>query len=326
MARRVVFINSYNNSRSTMNKIVFAGSGRFSFLTLKEILEKGIKPSLILVTKDNRTEREKRKKPLEIKGLATEYDIPIEETETKEDLEEKIEKESPSIVLTVAFGIIISPKILNLSKFVNLHPSLLPKYRGPSPIQTAILNKEKESGVTLFMMNEKIDEGPIYASSKVPFHSQITYCEAEEMLAKEGGKLIAENISNILEEKITPEKQNEKEATYTNLLKKEDGRINWNEPAELIERKVRAFNPWPGTYGKMGEKYFKVLEAEVQEQTGNGPFGAPGKVYLGTNHTIAVQTGKDFLLIKSLQIEGKKSTSSKDFLQGNMSSMGIVLS
>ena len=309
-----------------MSKIIFAGSGRFSFLAFKTIIEGGINPSLIVITEDRRTEREKKKNPLRVKGLASEHNLPIAETKEKEDFHKIIEKEKPDIVLVAGFGIIIPEKTLQLSRFFNLHPSLLPKYRGPSPIQTAILNEEKESGTTLFRVNEVIDEGPILAQKRVPFHSKITYTEAEETLAKEGGSLFLENVKDIEEGNVNLKQQDENLASYTKLLRKEDGRINWKEPAKEIEKKIRAFNPWPGTFSKMGDKYFKVLDAEIQEQTGNGPFGAPGKVYLGTNSTIAVQTGKDFLLIKSLQIEGKKTTNSKDFLQGNTDYMGIILS
>ncbi len=309
-----------------MSKIIFAGNGKFALSALKTILEGNLKPYLVLTTPDKRTKREKNRKSVEIEKLAEENNIETRETKNKEELHAEVEKENPDAVIVASFGIIVSPLTLKLSKFVNLHPSLLPKYRGPTPIQSAILNGEEESGITLFLMDESVDTGSILAKKELPFHSKINYPEAEEMLAKEGGKLLTKNISDILNNNINPLEQNEEEATYTEILSKEDGRIDWSRSAKEIERKVRALNPWPGTFGKMGDKYFKVLDADIQEQTGNGPFGEPGKVYLGTNYTIAVQTGKDFLLIKSLQIEGKQSTNSKDFLQGNMSSMGVVLS
>lgn len=308
-----------------MTKTIFAGNGRFALITLKTLIENEQKPSLVLMLPDKRTLREKEKNPLEIKDLVTKNHIPVKEIENKEAFHYEIKKENPDIVTIASFGVIIPSKTLSLSRFVNLHPSLLPKYRGPSPIQYAILNGEKKSGISIFKMTAGVDEGPVLLKSEVPFHSKITYLEAEEMLAREGGEVLAKNINGIIEEKITSAPQNNEKATYTKVFKKTDGKIDWSESAEIIERKVRALNPWPGTFGRMGDKYFKVIEAETQEQTGNGPFGTPGKVYLGTNHTIAVQTGKDFLLIKNLQIEGKTSTNSKDFLQGNMSSMGIIL-
>ncbi len=280
---------------------------------------------MLITAPDKKTGRGQKYQPLFIKNVAREGGLKISETESGDTFDHLIREKSPSLVIVAGFGLKIPAKTLPLAKFVNIHPSLLPKYRGSTPIQTAIMEGVEKSGVTLMEMEKEIDSGPIIAKEEVPFHSKITYPEAEELLAKKGGNLLLKTIPSLLKGNEKKVQQNHAKATYTKSFKKEDGKIDWNEPAEVIERKVRALNPWPGTYSKMGSKIFKVLEADIQQQTENGPFGVPGKVYLGTNHTIAVQTGKDFLLIKKLQIEGKKSTSSKDFLQGNMESMGLVL-
>ncbi len=306
--------------------IAFASNSPFGAVIFKTLIKNSIKPSLLITGPDKKEEKDQEVQTLLIRDLAREESIKIEEAETEEDFHRIIEENSPEMVIVASFGIIVSPETLALSNFINVHPSLLPKYRGPTPIQSAIIDGEEKTGVSLIMMNEKIDQGPIIAQSEVPLTPSIDYKKLEETLALEGSNLLIKTIPLVLKEEATLTPQNEEDATYTKLFTKSDGKINWEENAELIERKIRAYNPWPGTYSKMGEKLFKILDAEVQKQTEAGPFGDLGKVYLGTNDTLAVQTGKDFLLIKKLQIEGKNSTTSDDYLRGNMQSIGITLS
>ncbi len=146
--------------------------------------------------------------------------------------------------------------------------------------------------------------------------------EAEKLLAELGAVLFLEIMEELLQGKIELKEQEETEATYTNLFKKDDGKINWNESAEVIERKIRALNPWPSTYTTLDGKNIKILEADIQQQTEMGPFGDPGKTYLGTNHSIAVQTRKDFLLIKKLRREGERERISEDFIRNNIRLIG----
>ncbi len=307
-------------------KIIFASNSLFGKIALEKMINLGAKPSLLLTSPDKKRGRGLKFEKLFIEDFAQKQKIETKKVEDKNDFHEIIKKNQPYLVIVAGMSIIIPKETLALSKFINIHPSLLPKYRGPSPIQSAILSGEKKNGVTVIEMEERIDAGPILLQAETELPSNVNYLEAEEIFAKNGAEMIVKNINSIIEEKIRKIEQNESDATYSKKFKKEDGRINWEESAQVIERKIRALNPWPGTYSKMGSKIFKIIEATVQEQTANGPFGEPGKMYLGTNHTIAIQTGKDFLLVKKLQIEGKNSTNSKDFLQGNMHSIGVILS
>ncbi len=289
-------------------------------------MESNATPSVLITSSDKKRGRGKKERSLPIKDLALEKDLKVREVDSQEELHEKVKEEAPDMVVVASFGIMIPSETLDLSYFINIHPSLLPKYRGATPIQGAILNGDEKSGTTIIEMNEKMDAGPILGQTEVSLHPKITYKEAEELLAKKGGDLLVELLPSIKKGELKASPQEEEKATYTKVLDKKDGKVDWNEPAALIERKVRALNPQPGVHSKIEDKRMKILEAEIQEQTGDGPFGPPGKIYLGTNDALAVQTGKDFLLIKRLQIEGGNPVNSKDFIQGNMNIMGTVLS
>ena len=238
---------------------------------------------------------------------------------------------NPDLFVIASYGKILSKEILDIPKYgtLNMHPSLLPKYRGPSPIQSAILNGDKETGVTIMLTDEKMDHGPILANFKLQItNPKITYKELEKELAELGGELLVKTIPDWLSGKIKPKEQNHSKATYTRKIIKEDGLINWSEPAEVIERKIRAYNPWPGAYSfwlKNNKKQRMIfLKAEI--------VGAPtsdktsvGKVFETTDGSFAVQTGKGALKIEILKPEGKKEMPTSAFLKGNSEIIGKVL-
>ncbi|MCF7845275.1 MAG: methionyl-tRNA formyltransferase [Candidatus Pacebacteria bacterium] len=305
-------------------KIFFASSSVFGEIALKKMIENGVSFSALITAPDKKNGRGQVVKPLSIKKTAEELGIKIKEADNSSQFDQVIESEKPDMVIVAGFKVIISKETLRKSLFINIHPSLLPEYRGATPIQTAIIDGKEESGVTIIKMSEKVDQGPVVVQKSFFFSNKATYKRAEKELALLGAVILAEKIEDLFQGKITLEEQDEKKATYTNLLKKEDGRINWNESAELIERRVRALNPWPSTYTTLNGKNIKILEAEVQQQTEVGPFGDPGKTYLGTNHSVAVQTGENFLLIKKLQREGEKEKTSEDFIRSNIDLIGEI--
>jgi len=301
-------------------KITFAGSPKYAAIVLEEILNEKIPVKWVVTNEDKPEGRGQKIKPTPVKKLARKRGL-----EVCHRLEAVIKK--TDLVLVAAYGRIFSEDILEMPKygFLNLHPSLLPKYRGPTPIQAAILNNDKSTGVTVIRMNSEIDSGPIISQKKINLSGNEYYPDLEKKLAREGGRLLADTTKKWTADQIEAEPQNDSEATYTRLLKKEDGRIDWSNPAEKIEREVRAYYPWPGCYTELDDKILKIHKASVQKQTEAGPFGVPGKTYLGTNEKIAVQTGKDFLLIEELQFEGGKKISSASFLQGNTDLIGEIL-
>lgn len=222
-----------------------------------------------------------------------------------------------------AFSYIFPKSILKIFPFgiLNIHPSLLPKYRGPSPIQTALLYGEKETGVTIIHLDEKTDHGPILAQEKTKINPQETSSDLSWRLTAMGCDLLIKTIPKFLHGEIKPREQNHAQATYTKKIKKEDGRIYWNINAEDILNRYRAFQPWPGLYTCINTKRLKILKLlPIQEQ------GIPGDVFQTQDKKMAVYCKDGAILLEEVQLEGKRAMSSDEFLRGNYSVIGKNLS
>ncbi len=205
---------------------------------------------------------------------------------------QEIKEVNPDLVVVASYGKIIPKSFLDLPRYgcLNVHPSLLPKYRGASPIQNTILNNEKEAGVSIILMDEKMDHGPIVASIKYQISEKIRYKELEKELAKLSAKLLKEVLPKWLKGKVKPKEQEHSQATFTKVLKREDGEVNLDDDPREIERKVRAFDPWPGIYAIWKNKRIKILDVKVLDNK---------------------------LMIKKVQPEGKKEMSFEDFKRGH---------
>lgn len=225
------------------------------------------------------------------------------------------------LIVVGYYGKILPKKVLEKPRYgaLNVHPSLLPTYRGPAPIQTTILNGDTQTGVTIIQMDEEVDHGPIVAAKTFEIgEKHYTTPELTKELWELGGNLLLETIPQWVEGKIPAMPQNHSQATYTKLLKREDGRIDWNNPAEYIERQVRAYTLWPGTFTSWNDKTVKILSAELPPPAKDGPLQImPGKVFQAADGNIGVGTGKGVLIIKRLQLEGGKPIPAKEFLLGN---------
>ncbi len=313
-------------------KIVFFGTPDFGADILENLIGTKYQPVLVVTNPDKPAGRGKKIAESPVSELAKDHKIPVLKPRKIKEIQKDLEKISPDLMIVAAYGKFLPTEMIELPKYktINIHPSLLPKYRGSSPIQYAILNGDKRTGVTIMLINEEMDKGDILSKKEIALEKE-TYPELSKKLAEVSSDLLKETIPKWIKGEIKPKKQKEKEAVYTKILDKYDGKIDWKQPAEQIERQVRAFNPWPGTYAYFlskktnKETLMKILEADILEQTEAGPFGLPGKVYMGTNSNLAVQTGKDFLLIKKLQIEGKSPVTAQDYLQGNLDLIGIIL-
>ena len=272
--------------------------------------------------------RKKILTPPPVKILALKYDIPTAQPEKIRNGKE-IGNLQADLIIVAAYGQIIPKEILQVPRYgsLNVHPSLLPKKRGPSPIQETILKGDKETGVTIMLMDEKIDHGKIISSIKHQVSRKATYGELSKELAKLGADLLIKTILSWVKGEINPRAQDESKATFTKIIRKERGKIDWKKKAQTIEREIRAFNPWPSSYcfyRKEGrELMLKVLEADFQGQDSN--FRETGKTFLASDGKITVQTGKDFLIIHELQLEGRKPLTATDFLRGQADFIGTIL-
>ena len=289
-------------------KIIFFGTPEFGAIVLEGLIKNNYKPSLVVTAPDKPAGRKQILTPPQTKISAQKYNIPVLQPKILANFKSEILNSKPDLIIVAAYGQIIPKEILKIPKYgcLNVHPSLLPKYRGPSPIQTAILNGDRKIGVTIILMDEKIDHGPILKSKIKNQKSKIIYKKLEKELAKLGTELLIETIPKWINNEIEPRPQDESQATYTNIIKKEDGKIDWSKPAEKIERQIRAFYPWPGsfTFFKKNGKILrvKILEAEISKEE--------------KPKQLCVKSGKNYLVIKKLQPENKKPMTAEDFKRG----------
>jgi len=272
-------------------KIIFIGTSQFAAIILDKLCQVNLKPVLVITAPDKPVGRKQIITPPPAKLTAEKYGIPISQPKVISNFQFPISK--PDLIVVAAYGQIIPKEILKIPRYgcLNVHPSLLPKYRGPSPIQAAILNGDKETGVTIIKMTEKVDAGPIIANIKYQISNiKINYETLHNKLAELGTDLLIKTIPLWIKGKIKEKLQDESKASYTKILTKEDGLINWRDPIEKIERQIRAFNPWPGAYTIYRGKMLKILEADIVNNQ---------------------------LILKKVQLEGKKPMRFEDFLRGH---------
>lgn len=283
------------------NKVIFVGTGRFALPILKAVIDCPFFEIAFIVTSPNKLAgRKKELTPPPVKQAAS--NLLILQPKKIEDIKEKILKEKPDLAVLADYGQIIPKDILDIPRlgFVNIHPSLLPKYRGPSPIQTSILNGEKKTGISIMLMDGKMDHGPIISQKEIEISSDDTYQSLEEKLSQEAAVFLMEVLPQYIKGEIKPKEQNEEEVSYTKILTREDGKIDLNQTAAEIEKKVRAFYPWPGAWTILNNKRVKIIKAKVTEKKDE-----------------ALKTAKGFLLPETVQPEGKRPMSWKEFLKGN---------
>jgi len=292
----------------------------------------------VITASDKPVGRKQILTPSPVKKWATENDLPIFQPDKIKSPKwiEKIKTIGPRLIILAAYGQIIPKEILEIPQYgaLNIHPSLLPKYRGPSPIQTTILNGDKETGVTIILMDEEMDHGPIIQNSKFKIqNSKITHIELSKQLSDLGAELLIKALPDYIQKKIQPQEQNHRQASFCPIIKKEDGKIDWSKSADEIERMIRALNPWPGTYCEYKNQNenlkLKILEADtVNKKNPSTTIGAGykiGEAFLDENKNLCVQTGNGALILKTIQLEGKKPATAKEFLNGHKEIVGAIL-
>jgi methionyl-tRNA formyltransferase len=233
---------------------------------------------------------------------------------------ERLANLKPDAIVVAAFGQILPQEVLDIPKFgcLNLHPSRLPRHRGASPIATAILVGDEETGVTIMLMDAGMDTGPVLSQKGVPIHSEDTAESLEARLALLGSDLLMETLPQWFERRLLPQPQKEEDATYTRPILKSDGEIDWSLPATELWRRVRAFYPWPGCFTLWQGKVLKILEAVALPGQAE-----PGRVVLLPPHPqVGVGTREGILGLRRIQLEGKKAMSPAEFLRGQRTFIG----
>ncbi len=300
-------------------RIVFMGTPDFAVASLDALIKNPFLNVVAVYTQPDKYRGRKAQltySPVKVKAM--EFNIPvytpvkIREPENIEQLREI----APDIIVVAAFGQILPKEILELPKYgcVNVHASLLPKYRGASPIQRVILDGEPETGVTIMQMAQGLDTGDMLARVKTKILPTDTGESLHDRLAELSGPLLIRTLDAIEAGEVRPEPQNDAESCYAGMIRKEDGLLDFSQSAAALERAVRAYDPWPGTYTYINGLQLSILRAKVLP--GN-TVKTPGTVTSITNSGINIQTGDGILTVTELKLQGKKAMPVRDFLNGN---------
>jgi methionyl-tRNA formyltransferase len=313
-------------------RLLFMGTPDFAIPSLRALIAREEEIVGVVSQPDRPKGRGETLTPPPVKETAQTHGLPIYQPEKVRSPEfiKLVETLHPDLIVVVAFGQILPSALLRIPPrgSVNVHASLLPRYRGAAPVAWAILNGERETGVTTMLMDEGMDTGPILLQRK----TEILPAETAEALGKRlsflGAELLLETLDRLEERSIQPIPQDPQQGTYAPLLKKEDGLIDWSQGAVEIERKVRAMNPWPGAYTFYKEGRWRLwsVEALEQEQGGEEKNNRSGEIVLADESALEVAAGKGYIKIQTLQPENRRRMSYKEFLAGHRVEVGSVLS
>ena len=314
-------------------KIIFFGAPYFSQEILKFLLKNNISIDLVITHPDQPVGRKKILTPTELKSFALENKLAIQEfTKLDKITEVFLKTQKPDLFIIAAYGTIIPQNILNIPKLgaLNVHPSLLPKLRGASPIQTALQKGLRETGSTIMLMDTGMDTGDILQQKKLPIKSTEKYPELEEKLIDLSSVLLLNVIDHINKKRKLPsrQKQNDQESTYTKIIQKQDGLINWSNTSQTIYNQWRAFYSWPKIHTFYNNQKLILTEIElIKKSVTINNEKAIGEVFFSKlkNKNVLVQTGQGVIKINQLQLAGKKEMSIKNFINGQNNFIGSIL-
>lgn len=306
-------------------QILFMGTPHFSAEILKALLAQKYDICGVFTQPDKKVGRKQILEKSPVKALAEEKNIPVftprridqEAIATAKNL-------NPDLIVLVAYGKILPQAFLDLPKkgAVNIHPSILPKFRGPSPIQNALLEGEKITGTTIMLMDAGMDTGDILKQETVEISSDETYFELEEKLIQLSSRLLLEVLPELIDQKIVPQKQDGEKATYCKMIAKNDGQIDWRASAEMIYNKYRAFANWPGIFTYWNSKRLKLNKISLASvETSDHQ---PGEIFESSDG-VCVQTGNGAIRIEELQPEGRPNMRIADFMNGQKKFIGSFL-
>ena len=307
--------------------IIFMGTPDFAVGTLEALIEAGHQIRLVVTQPDRPKGRGHAMQYPPVKEAALAHGLQV--CQPKKIREEEsvrcLEGVQEDVIVVVAFGQLIPSEILHMKKYgcINVHGSLLPKYRGAAPIQWAVLNGEKESGVTTMQMDEGLDTGDMLLKTVVPLEEEETGGSLFDKLSEAGARLCVETLRELEAGTLKPEPQGESPTPYASMLEKEMGSIDWTKDAVSIERLIRGLNPWPSAYTRYQGRTMKIWAARVLPQ--HVSKGNCGEILEVTKDAMIVQTGDGALAIRELQMEGKKRMDTGAYLRGAEVKTGTIL-
>ncbi|MGD8112613.1 methionyl-tRNA formyltransferase [Vibrio sp. TRT 17S01] len=310
-------------------KIVFAGTPDFAARHLAALLSSEHEVIAVYTQPDRPAGRGKKLTASPVKNIALEHNIPVYQPENfkSDEAKQALADLNADLMVVVAYGLLLPQAVLDTPKLgcINVHGSILPRWRGAAPIQRSIWAGDKETGVTIMQMDIGLDTGDMLKIATLPIEATDTSAIMYEKLAELGPDALVECLADITEGKAIPEKQNDELANYAKKLSKEEARINWHDDAEHIERCIRAFNPWPMSHFEAAENSIKVWQSHVAEQDSTKPAGT---IIQADKSGIYVATGKGVLVLEQLQVPGKKAMPVQDILnaRANWFEVGSVLS
>ncbi|MBT9772210.1 methionyl-tRNA formyltransferase [Coprococcus catus] len=300
-------------------KAVFMGTPDFAVPTLQKMIDMGIEITAVVTQPDKAKGRGKKVIYSPVKECALAHDLPVYQPvriRKEPEFIQTLRDMQPDVIVVVAFGQILPKEILDIPRLgcVNVHASLLPKFRGAAPIQWSIIDGEEVTGVTTMLMDVGLDTGDMLLKTEIPVDPKETGGSLHDKLAAVGGELLEKTLIGLEAGTIVPEKQDDSQAgEYARMLDKELGHIDFNQPAVVIERLIRGLNPWPSAYTYIDGKTLKIWEAEVLDRNYGCEYGEVAEV---TRNCLIIQTGVGALSVKSVQLQGKKRMDIAAFLNG----------
>lgn len=308
-------------------KIIFMGTPDFAVGTLEALIEAGHEITLVVSQPDKPKGRGHELIPTPVKETALAHNLRIYQPERLRGgaPEEMIRRTEADVIVVAAFGQLVPKSILEMKRYgcINVHGSLLPKYRGAAPIQWAVIDGETQSGITIMQMDAGLDTGDMLLKAAVPLDPKETGGSLFEKLSKLGASLCVEALQKLEAGELVPEKQGESPTRYARMLTKDMGELDWSRPAVELERLIRGLNPWPSAYTSLEGRILKIWDADVCEEEEAG--SACGEIVRITKDAVYAACGQGALKIKELQLQGKKRMDTGAFLRGYHLEAGTIL-
>ncbi|MFC1823334.1 methionyl-tRNA formyltransferase [Thermodesulfobacteriota bacterium] len=298
-------------------KIIFMGTPEFALPTLEALIMADHHIQCIVTQPDRPKGRGKRMAPPPVKRLGMEHKIDVLQPEWAAEpaFLDLLNKKAPDLIIVVAYGQILKKPLLVIPEWgvINIHPSLLPKYRGAAPIQRAILNREKETGLSVMVLNEALDSGPVLFQERVPIGEEDTAGQLHDRLALNAGKLMIKSLIHMNEHTIRERSQDDSKASYAPKIERKTGSIDWGQSARQISALMRALDPKPGAFTLLQGKEVKLYSPKVLDEKEVG--GVPGRVS-GLKQGLCAETGRGIIRVGEIQFAGRKRIPVGDFLRG----------